>query len=274
MEKEWKGRFQICWRLQNREKQCERPGRCGTAGRTGRVPEVVGASCAFTLIELLVVIAIIAILAAMLLPALSRAKTKAQQTQCINNQHQIGIALFMYAQDCEDSYPVHPDWASLGGKNGTYDLFVAATNKPLNRYTRVFELYHCPADRGDVYKMIDNCYESYGNSYLIQWAAAGTYNTPEGYAYGFRVRTVTSADNHSIKQREIAVSPVNKIIQGDWNWHPNRGTTDKRSLWHNLKGKSLTVMLFGDTHVATLKFPPEAAGWQYAPPPDYNYLWW
>jgi prepilin-type N-terminal cleavage/methylation domain-containing protein/prepilin-type processing-associated H-X9-DG protein len=53
----------------------------------------------FTLIELLVVIAIIAILAAMLLPALIKAKQKAKQTSCINNMHQIGISLCMYAPD-------------------------------------------------------------------------------------------------------------------------------------------------------------------------------
>ena len=98
----------------------------------------------FTLVELLVVIGIIALLISILLPALSRAKEKARQTLCVNNEHQMGLGYHLYAEDNRDSYPAQRGWGAAGGRRGTYSLdpsvgesfgvYVDPTNRPLNQF--------------------------------------------------------------------------------------------------------------------------------------------
>ncbi|MSU61422.1 MAG: prepilin-type N-terminal cleavage/methylation domain-containing protein [Pedosphaera sp.] len=125
----------------------------------------------FTLVELLVVIVVIAILASMLLPAVSSARGKARQVQCLNNLRQLGMASLMYSQDHAGLFPLlmppglepATNWATVLRTNDylpSLDVFVCPTYSPF-RFTSISSSSGMPTNWARIYGVRQDPPEEY-----------------------------------------------------------------------------------------------------------------
>lgn len=213
-----------------------------------------GAVIAFTLIELQVVIAIIAILASLLLPALSRARQKARDAQCVSQLKQSLVAMHLYLDDFGDrlfwgdprSATINTqgmDWFVWAGRtNGNLDTGQAGlfnrTDRPLNHYGLNEQVVTCPVDQGTG-TFTPRLFDWVGNSYMFNAVGVGGVGGLAGQRAGDFLqptRTVLFADHvlyypNAPRGWHLPSPPTGRVGLLDGHVEAHNATSVKRLVW-------------------------------------------